>query len=35
MPDRDVSEPYIEANRPDPQTYTHRAEDEPDLEGYD
>ena len=35
MPDRDVSEPYVETNRPDPMSQGHRAEDEPDLEGYD
>ena len=35
MPDRDVSEPYVEMNRPDPRAQGHRAEDEPDLEGYD
>ena len=35
MPDRDVSEPYVEMNRPDPRNQGHRAEDEPDLEGYD
>lgn len=35
MPDRDVSEPYVEMNRPDPSVQGHRAEDEPDREGYD
>jgi hypothetical protein len=35
MPDRDVSEPYVEMNRPDPAVQGNRAEDEPDLEGYD
>jgi len=35
MPDRSVSEPYVEMNRPDPSAQRHRAEDEPDLEGYD
>ena len=35
MPDRNVSEPYVEMNRPDPFKQSHRAEDEPDLEGYD
>jgi hypothetical protein len=35
MPERDVSEPYVETNRPDSLAQGHRAEDEPDLEGYD
>ncbi len=35
MPDRDVSEPYIEMNRPNGAAQGHHAEDEPDLEGYD
>ncbi len=35
MPNRDVSEPYVETNRPDPATQGHRAEDEVDREGYD
>ena len=35
MPDRSVSEPYVEMNRPNPSAQTNRAEDEPDLEGYD
>lgn len=35
MPDRSVSEPYVEMNRPDPSAQANRAEDEPDLEGYD
>ncbi len=35
MPDRDVSEPYVEVNRPDPFVTENRAEDEPDLDGYD
>ena len=33
MPDRDVSEPYVEMNRA--SSHGNRAEDEPDLEGYD
>ena len=33
MPDRDVSEPYVEVNRA--VVHGNRAEDEPDLEGYD
>lgn len=33
MPNRDVSEPYIEIKHSD--AHGHRAEDEPDLEGYD
>jgi len=35
MPDRSVSEPYVEMNRPDPSAQGNRAEDEPDLDGYD
>jgi hypothetical protein len=35
MPDRSVSEPYVEMNRPDPSAQANRAEDEPDLDGYD
>ena len=35
MPNRDVSEPYVEMNRVDPMSGGHRAEDEPDLDGYD
>ncbi len=35
MPDRSVSEPYVEMNRPDPSSQGNRAEDEPDLDGYD
>lgn len=35
MTNRDVSEPYVEMNRLDPAMQNHRAEDEPDLEGYD
>jgi len=35
MPDRDVSKPYIDTERPSPSTGGHRAEDEPDIDGYD
>lgn len=37
MPDKDVSEPYVETNRIDPSALpgSARAEDEPDLDGYD
>ena len=35
MPDRSVSEPYVEINRPAPTAQDNRAEDEPDLDGYD
>ena len=34
MPDRDVSEPYVEPRRTTANP-GHGAEDEPDLEGYD
>lgn len=34
MPNRDVSEPYIEANDKGPGK-GHHAEDEPDRDGYD
>jgi len=35
MPDRSVSKPYVEMNHPDPSVQGNRAEDEPDLDGYD
>jgi hypothetical protein len=35
MPDRRVSKPYVEMNYPDPSAQGNRAEDEPDLDGYD
>ncbi len=35
MPDRDVSEPYVEMNHVTTTSGGHRAEDEPNLEGYD
>ena len=35
MPNRDVSEPYVEMNRPASGAGGRHAEDEPDLEGYD
>jgi hypothetical protein len=35
VPDYEVAKPYVEMNRPDPSAQGNRAEDEPDLEGYD
>ena len=35
MPDYEVSKPYVEMNSPDPSAQGNRAEDEPDLDGYD
>lgn len=35
MPAYEVSKPYVEMNSPDPAAQGNRAEDEPDLDGYD
>jgi DNA-directed RNA polymerase subunit delta len=35
MPDYEVAKPYVEMNSPDPSSQANRAEDEPDLDGYD
>ncbi len=35
MRNRDVSEPYVEMNHADASAQRHRAEDEPDIDGYD
>ena len=35
MPNRDVSEPYVEMNGPAASSQGHRAEDDVDIEGYD
>ncbi len=35
MTSRDVSNPYVETNRPATSAQGHHAEDEPDIDGYD